>query len=91
MSTGSVIHKYKIRMTHFDMFLAEGSKIIDIAFQNGDPYMWVERPADMNVSCKGRNFEVYGTGDFIPEGNRVHLKTLHAVGGVLVLHFFEKI
>lgn len=89
----TVIHKYAIRLESFNLFMVKGAIIRDIAEQYGDMFMWVERPADTQVDCIGRNFEVFGTGHEMPDitpKQRVFLKTVHHSSG-LVLHYFEVI
>ena len=85
-----VVHKYKISLSDFNMFLVKSSVILDIAEQDGDVFMWVERPADGNIDCVGRQFEVFGTGHDIPPKARKFIKTLHHSSG-LVLHYYELI
>lgn len=91
--TGTVIHKYEIRLDSFNMFLVKGAIIRDIAEQYGDMFMWVERPADTQVDCEGRSFEVFGTGHTMPNispKQRKFIKTVHHSSG-LVLHYYEVI
>ena len=91
--SGTVIHKYAIRLDSFNMFLVKGAIIRDIAEQYGDMFMWVERPADTQIDCIGRTFEVFGTGHTMPDispKQRVFLKTVHHSSG-LVLHYYEVI
>lgn len=85
---GTVIHKYRVKAEHFNMFLARGSKVLDIGMQEGSVYMWVERPADTSVDCEGRKFEVFCTGEHMPHKARNFIKTLH-VSESYVLHFYE--
>lgn len=83
-----VIHKYEIRAENFSMFLAKDSKVLDISMQEGSLYMWVERPADTQVSSEGRSFEVFVTGEVMPFRKREFIKTLH-ISESYVLHFYE--
>lgn len=86
----TVIHKYPVRIHSFSLFMVKGSTILDIAEQHGEVFMWAQRPADTQIDCIGRNFEVFATGEVMPPKNRIYLKTLHHSSG-LVYHFFELI
>lgn len=86
----TVIHKYAVPLHNFNMFLAKGSIIRDIAEQAGDVFMWVERSTDTQNDSEGRCFEVFGTGHEMEPKNRKFLKTVHHSSG-LVLHYYELI
>lgn len=86
----TVIHKYSVPLHSFNMVLAKGTIIRDIAEQSGGMFMWAEQSKDTQNGSEGRCFEVFGTGYEMRPKNRKFLKTIHHSSG-LVLHYYEVI
>lgn len=88
---GRVIHKYAIdiRKGFFSLAVPAGSKVLDIAEQDGDMFVWIEKP-NIDDQYQSRDFEVFGTGHVMESKERIFLKTVHHSSG-LVLHYYEVI
>ncbi len=83
------IFKYQLETTGFQTIqMREGDEILCIQAQNEVPCIWVL--SDPYAPFKERMFEIFGTGQQLPEKtNRMYLGTYQLQGGALVFHCFE--
>jgi hypothetical protein len=66
-----------------------GSVVLSAQLQKEHLCVWAQVKPE--AETEGRWFEVYGTGDSIPPGNRRFVDTVQANGGELIFHVFERI
>lgn len=66
-----------------------GAEIISLQTQHEAACFWAI--VDPHSPKEKRHFEVYATGDVIPEAKRVFIGTFQLSGGNLVFHVFELI
>ena len=64
-----------------------GAEILTVQEQYGHPQMWalVDRYADTEL----REFNIYGTGQDLPDSPGAHVGTFQLNGGAFVFHVFE--
>lgn len=68
-----VVYKYPLGMGPNTVALPKNAKIVHIGMQEGFPMMWVEHPHEWE-SYEKRFFEIFGTGNPIPE-DAEHIST----------------
>jgi len=86
-----IVYKYKVEanLETQPISIPVDSQILKVGVQEGDIYIWAwEDPA---MEHEDRQIEVYGTGQWMSDGdfNRVHLGTVEV--GVFIWHVFEKV
>lgn len=81
------IFKYDLMLGYNSLYLPDGYKVVHVAEQYGNLTMWVEQPA-MQHSARAHTFNVYGTGQQIPDDRAVHVGTALMNSG-LVWHVYE--
>ncbi len=77
---------YKYRLNGRNVSLPEGAEILDIQYQNEKLTMWALVNPDVTKTAT-HMIEIYGTGESLPHGKWIHLKTLQQ--GAFVWHVFE--
>lgn len=82
-----VIYKYSLDTFRTTLTLPEGSEVLDVAEQNGGPYMWVLQPTAGPLV--NRSFVSVPTGAPFDDEGHTYIGSVHGVGGWMVFHFFE--
>jgi hypothetical protein len=77
------VYKYPLKVSEH-IPIPKGGKILSVAEQNGEIFLWVE--VDTTQEVEGRFFIVYGTGWMIDEES-IYVGTVHS--GLLVWHIYE--
>lgn len=82
------IYKYDLMLGYNSLYLADGYKVLHVAEQYGNLTMWVEHTIGNLASH--RIFNVYGTGQPIPDDRAMHVGTALMTSG-LVWHVYESL
>ena len=84
----STIYKYPLEPGRTQLQIPHGAQALTVQMQNGTPCLWAKvdptRPAELRI------FDVYGTGNAMPDDPRMlYVATFQMEGGALVWHVFE--
>ena len=80
------IYKYDLMLGYNSLYLPDGYKVIHVGEKYGNLIMWVEQDATKpGIYCY---FNVYGTGQQIPDDRAMHVGTALMNSG-LVWHVYE--
>jgi hypothetical protein len=83
-----VIWKYPIPYRgHFEIIMPEGARILKVAFQRREPFMWVL--ADSAAKEEKRKFFLAGTGEQPYDETGQYIDTFLINNDSLVLHLFD--
>lgn len=78
------IYKYTLNNVGIEMPI--GAEILTVQIQNDKPCIWAM--VDPEAEKKVRHFQVFGTGQPIPEVSMKYIGTYQELGGSLVWHVF---
>ena len=84
------IHKYTLLPGRLKVQMPKGAKVLTAREQIDDVCVWAE--VDTTAPKEIRVFEVFGTGQAIPQGMGMewrYVGTAHLEGGALVFHVYE--
>ena len=86
----TTIYKYKLNgfATETEIQLPAGSLVLKVDIQDSEPTLWAL--VDTESEPQKRVFEIFGTGQEIPNGKRVFINTFFVKDGLYVFHVFEK-
>jgi hypothetical protein len=86
------IHKATLRITEKQVIeLPEGSIILSLKVQNNLPVLWFEFKEESGKDLVGRNINMYGTGNSLPDnpGKYIGVAQVQGQWGELVWHYYE--
>ena len=84
----STIYKYPIQPGLTVLELPRGAQVLTVQMQGDRPFLWAR--LDTRQPLERRTFEVFGTGDGMPDDPRLmYVATFQMDGGALVWHVFE--
>lgn len=84
----STIYKYPIQPGLTVLELPRGAQVLTVQMQGDRPFLWAR--LDTRQPPERRTFEVFGTGDGMPDDPRLmYVATFQMEGGSLVWHVFE--
>jgi len=66
-----------------------GATVLKVDFQDGNICLWAM--VNPELQTEPRTFEVFGTGDDMPDYELKFINTFFVKGGMYVLHAFERI
>ena len=82
------IFKYALETTDSQIVnMPKGAKILCIQVQYEKPCIWAL--VDPEKESEPRIFEIFGTGNPVPDRDRRYIGTYQLMGGQLVFHCFE--
>ncbi len=83
------IHKYILRDGDSKISVPINHKVLSVGNQDDKVCVWIEVNTRHKLSDKV--FEVYCTGQQIPDGNRKFIGTVLLDSGCFVLHVYERL
>jgi hypothetical protein len=85
----NTIYKYRMEPNcGGSVEMPKGAQVLSVQMQGGLPCLWAK--VDTTRSLERRSFDVYGTGNAMPDDPRlVYVGTFQMDDGALVWHVFE--
>lgn len=83
------IWKFELDVTDRQLvWMPIGAKVLDVQMQHDQCCLWAL--CDEHAQKEARYFNIYGTGNPMPDEPGEYIATFQMVGGQLVFHVFEE-
>ena len=82
------IYKWSLTPGSTDLHMPAGAKVLTVQMQGDQPQLWAM--VDSSQLKWWRTFEIYGTGQPMPENPGEYVATFQMEHGALVQHVFEQ-